>query len=122
MSNIQPIPLGLKWRVGINSPEFQRTPFGDPGAEIVRAFNNNLVRRPHVALPGHKMSKQEKYTRDLMNNLAPIPTFGVEDTTPETPGELQAMYNPQFIVDSVPVGSVQGIDRHSYVSYGMILE
>ena len=118
------IPLNLTWRAGI-TPQPNTNPMGDPGTEMARAFVRGLDamgKPPRVEMPQPTMSKQDKYMRDLLNGLSSMPTFGEEDTTPETQGELQAMYNPQFIIDSVPVGSVQGIDRHNYVSYGMILE
>lgn len=103
------IPMGMKWRAGINDPAVvspQRT-MGDPGAAMAQAFVKALDRKPpKVDIPNPKMSKQGQYWRDVLDNMAPIPTFGVPDDRPETDGELQAKYNPQPINEPAPVTGI----------------
>lgn len=46
-----------------------------------------------------KISKDAQRIRDIAYNLAPIPSFGVEDNRPQTDGELKAMMNPVMIIE-----------------------
>ena len=46
-----------------------------------------------------KLSKDAQRIRDISYNLAPIPSFGVEDNRPQTDGELKAMINPVMITE-----------------------
>lgn len=98
------IPYGMTWRAGINDPaaiknQTQQT-VGDPGAAIAQSFTQSISNKPpKIEIPRPQMSKHDQYVRDLMNNMAPIPSFGVEDDRPETQGELKAKYEPQFITE-----------------------
>lgn len=111
------IPQNFSWRAGINAPT-ARGPVGDQGAAMAQAFVQSLQRRPpQVDMPRGTMSKEEKMARDILNYMAPIPTFGVEDTTPETRGEMEAMRNPVYITDSEPLNipTYQEPQRYRYV-------
>ncbi len=46
-----------------------------------------------------KLCKDAQRIRDISYNLAPIPSFGVEDNRPQTDGELKAMVNPVMITE-----------------------
>ena len=46
-----------------------------------------------------KLSKDAQRIRDISYNLAPIPSFGMEDNRPQTDGELKAMINPVMITE-----------------------
>ena len=46
-----------------------------------------------------KLCKDAQRIRDISYNLAPIPSFGVEDNRPQTDGELKAMVNPVMIIE-----------------------
>ena len=46
-----------------------------------------------------KLCKDAQRIRDISYNLAPIPSFGVEDNRPQTDGELKAMINPVMITE-----------------------
>lgn len=93
------IPYGLSWRAGINVPSEPERP--DASAGITAGI---ATRRPEITraelqdLCRPSLSKQAQYTRDLMNGLSRMPTFGIEDTRPETDAELTAQYHPELLV------------------------
>ena len=72
----------------------------DPGQSMVQAFVTALTpAKPTYKHPEIKLSKDAQRIRDMQNNLSSIPTFGVEDDRPQTDGELEAKFHPQFITE-----------------------
>ena len=72
----------------------------DPGQAMTQAFVAALTPSKHTYNPPEiQLSKDAQRIRDIQNNISPIPTFGVEDDRPQTDGELEAKFHPQFITE-----------------------
>ena len=72
----------------------------DPGQSMAQAFTVALTpSKPNYNPKEIKLSKNAQRIRDILNNLPPVPSFGVEDDRPQTDGELEAKLHPQFITE-----------------------
>ena len=96
------IPYNLDFHTNVSPQQAMSQPFGAPGAARAQAWSDamsNAFKPPKVEIPEPKLSKQDQYIRDLVSDTCPIPTFGVEDTHPDTQGELEAQLNPNPIYE-----------------------